>query len=119
MVYHRLWLADGHVGVTLGGGAIANPGRYLVLLPPINGATAVSGTPYFTTAPGDAFEAWDAQATLDLMPSGYVTFRFEVTHREASVPYFSGRGGVTPPGGNQGGPGSAVAGWQPDLAKTE
>ena len=28
-------------GVTLGGGKINNPGRYLVLLPPINGATAV------------------------------------------------------------------------------
>ena len=36
--------------LTLGGGAINNPGRYLVLIPPINGATAFSGTPYFTAA---------------------------------------------------------------------
>ena len=28
-------------------------------------------------------------------------------------------GGVTPPGGNTGAPGSAVAGWSPDLRKSE
>jgi hypothetical protein len=33
-------------GFTVGGGAITNPGRYLVLVPPINGATAITGTPY-------------------------------------------------------------------------
>ena len=48
MIYNRAWFARDLIGVTLGGGAMANPGRYLVLLPPINGATAVSGTPYFT-----------------------------------------------------------------------
>ena len=53
MVYDRLWFSDDHFGVTLGGGAINNPGRYLVLLPPINGATSFSGTPYFTASPGD------------------------------------------------------------------
>jgi hypothetical protein len=35
------------------------------------------------------------------------------------VPYFSGAGGVTPPGGNQGSPGSQVTGWSPDLVTTE
>jgi hypothetical protein len=35
------------------------------------------------------------------------------------VPYFSGPGGVTPPGGNQGEPGSAVPGWAPDLRRSE
>jgi hypothetical protein len=48
-----------------------------------------------------------------------VIFRVEYTHRFANVPYFSGHGGVTPPGGNQGSLGSAVAGWTPDLVKTE
>ena len=33
------------------------------------------------------------------------------------MPYVSGSGGVTPPGGNQGSPGSAVGGWAPDLIK--
>ena len=39
--------------LTVGGGEITNPGRYLVLMPPINGATAASGTPYFSENPGD------------------------------------------------------------------
>jgi hypothetical protein len=48
-----------------------------------------------------------------------VTFRFEGNHRAANVPYFSGEGGVTPPGGNVGPAGSLVAGWAPDLRKSE
>jgi len=88
-------------------------------LPPINGATATSGTLYFTENPGDPYKAWDASATFDYMPSQYITFRWEYNHRAASVPYFSGPGGVTPPGGNQGAPGSVVEGFTPDLRKTE
>ncbi len=119
MIYNRLWFAKDRYGVTLGAGQINNPGRYLVLLPPINGATATSGTPYFTENPGDPYKAWDASATFDYMPSQYITFRWEYNHRHANVPYFSGSGGVTPPGGNQGAPGSQVAGWSPDLRKDE
>jgi hypothetical protein len=119
MLYNRLWFDKDRYGFTLGGGKINNPGRYLVLLPPINGATASSGTPYFTENPGDPYKAWDASATFDYMPSQYITFRWEYDHRAANVPYFSGKGGVTPPGGNQGTPGSVVAGWTPDLAKDE
>jgi hypothetical protein len=118
-LYNRLWFAKDKYGLTLGGGQINNPGRYLVLLPPINGATATSGTPYFTENPGDPYKAWDASATFDYMPSQYITFRWEYNHRAASVPYFSGPGGVTPPGGNQGAPGSVVEGFTPDLRKTE
>jgi hypothetical protein len=105
--------------VTIGGGKINNPGRYLVLLPPINGATAASGTPYFTENPGDPFKAWDMSGTFDYMPSQYITFRWEYNYRVANVPYFSGPGGVTPPGGNQGAPGSLVTGFTPDLRKNE
>jgi hypothetical protein len=119
MAYNRLWFWQDYFGFTFGGGAIRNPGRYLVLLPPINGATASSGTPYFTENPGDKFDAWDLQLTFDYMPSGHVTFRFEFNHRHASVPYFSGPGGVSPPGGNQGTPGSTVTGWAPDLRNSE
>ena len=36
---------------------ISIPGRYLVLMPPINGATAYSGTPYFSATPGDPYTA--------------------------------------------------------------
>jgi hypothetical protein len=119
MIYNRLWFDKDRYGVTIGGGKINNPGRYLVLLPPINGATATSGTPYFTENPGDPYKAWDTSATFDYMPSQYITFRWEYNHRAANVPYFSGSGGVTPPGGNTGTPASAVANWAPDLRKNE
>jgi hypothetical protein len=119
MAYNRLWFSHDRFGLTLGGGAIKNPGRYLVLIPPINGATAFSGTPYFTANPGDPYKAWDTSATFDWMPTQFSTFRFEANHRAASVPYFSGAGGITPPGGNTGPDGSLVSGWAPDLRKSE
>jgi Putative beta-barrel porin-2, OmpL-like. bbp2 len=119
MVYNRLWFDRDRYAVTIGGGRINNPGRYLVLLPPINGATAASGTPYFTESPGDPFKAWDVSLTGDYMPSQYFTYRLEYNHRAANVPYFSGPGGVTPPGGNTGSPGSLVSGWSPDLRSSE
>jgi Putative beta-barrel porin-2, OmpL-like. bbp2 len=123
MIYNRWWFHKDRYGFTLGGGEINNPGRYLVLLPPIDGATATTGTPYFTENPGDPFKAWDMSATYDYMPSQYITFRWEFNHRHANVPYWSGRGGITPPGGNNGNPGSQVVQdgtiWFPDLRKTE
>lgn len=132
MIYNRLWFDRDKYALTLGGGTINNPGRYLVLIPPINGATAASGTPYFTANPGDPYKAWDVSGTFDWMPSQYITFRWEYNHRAANVPYFSGSGGVTPPGGNTGKPSSLVClsgfttcdgspsnTWYPDLRKTE
>jgi putative OmpL-like beta-barrel porin-2 len=125
MFYNRFWFDRDKYGLTLGGGKINNPGRYLVLLPPINGATASSGTPYFTENPGDPFKAWDASGTFDYMPKQYITFRWEFDHRAANVPYWTGPGGITPPGGNVfGAPGSVVtlpsgATWFPDLKKIE
>jgi hypothetical protein len=119
MVYNRLWFHKNLYALTVGGGAINNPGRYLVLLPPINGATAFSGTPYFSENPGDPFKAWDASGTVDYMPSQYITFRWEYNHRAANVPYFSGAGGITPAGGNTGTAGAFVPGFTPDLRKRE
>jgi len=119
MVYNRWWFHKDRYGFTLGGGEINNPGRYLVLLPPIDGATATTGTPYFTENPGDPFKAWDMSATYDYMPSQYITFRWEFNHRHANVPYWNGPGGMTPPGGNNGNPGAVIPGWSPDLRKTE
>lgn len=138
MFYNRFWFNNDKYGLTLGGGRINNPGRYLVLIPPINGATAPSAainSPYFTENPGDPFKAWDASGTFDWMPSQYITFRWEFDHRAANVPYWSGPGGVTPPGGNNGNPtlfvcmngtpsatgNCALNGglWTPDLKKIE
>jgi hypothetical protein len=108
MFYNRIWLKRDLFGLTIGGGVLNNPGRYLTLLPPINGADAVSGSPYFTANPGDKYKAWDNSVTFDWMPKQYITFRWEYGYRHADQPYFTGRGGITPPGGNTGSPGSYV-----------
>jgi hypothetical protein len=96
MAYNRFWFKKDIYAVTVGGGAMDNPGRYLTLLPPINGADAISGTPYFTQNPGDPYKAWDTSLTFDWMPKEYITFRTEYGYRHANVPYWSGRGGITP-----------------------
>ncbi len=125
MIYHRLWLAHDHIGWTVGGGYLNNPGRYLVLLPsgdasplpnPYN-PTQPAGTHPFTANPGDQFHGWDCSTTVDWMPNELLTWRFEVVHREADVPYFAGPGGVTSPDGYTTTP--VPPGWTPDLVKSE
>jgi len=106
MLYNRFWFKKDLYGLTLGGGVLDNPGRYLTLLPPIDGATAVTGSPYFPVNPGLVYKAWDNSVTFDYMPRQYITFLWEFGYRHANVPYFTGRGGITPPNGNNGSPGS-------------
>jgi hypothetical protein len=80
------------------------------------------------------------------MPKQWITFRWEYDYRHASVPYWSGPGGVTPPPGSNNGfpqyyacgsgatsgqeslsaaeaacgsPGSTSSVWFPDLRKDE
>jgi Putative beta-barrel porin-2, OmpL-like. bbp2 len=101
MLYNRAWFKKDLYAITLGGGRINNPGRYLVLIPPINGETAPSesiASPYFSENPSDPFKAWDSSITFDYMPRQWLTFRWEYDYRHASVPYWTGRGGITPPG---------------------
>ena len=133
MAYNRMWFNKDKYALTLGGGMMNNPGRYLTLLPPINGADAISGSPYFTYNPGDKAHMWDASTTFDYMPKQYITFRWEAGYRHSDVPYFTGRGGITPPGGNNGHPNQFVCNdgsptsdpsscgpvglWRPDLRK--
>ena len=136
MAYNRFWFKKDLYGLTIGGGQMNNPGRYLALLPPINGADAVSGSPYFPASPGSVFKAWDTSVTFDYMPKQYITFRWEYGYRHSNVPYFTGRGGITPPGGNNGFPAQFVCMdntpsttstgctengglWTPDLRKDE
>jgi hypothetical protein len=140
MVYNRWWFDRDLYGFTLGGGVINNPGRYLVLIPPINGETASSAalsSPYFSANPGDSFKAWDVSGTFDYMPRQWLTLRFEGDFRHANVPYWSGAGGITPPPGSNNGypsqyacmngaPSLTVAGcstngglWSPDLRRRE
>jgi hypothetical protein len=105
MMYNRFWFDNDLYAVTLGGGAMNNPGRYLTLLPPINGADAVSGSPYFTENPGQHAYQWDATINFQYMPKQWITWWAEAGFRHSDVPYFSGQGGVTPPFGNNGAPG--------------
>jgi hypothetical protein len=101
MLYNRTWFKKDRYAFTVGGGQINNPGRYLVLLPPINGESAASAainSPYFMENPGDPFKAWDSSFTFDYMPKQYITFRWEYDYRHANVPYWTGSGGITPPG---------------------
>jgi hypothetical protein len=101
MLYDRTWFKKDTHGLTIGGGIINNPGRYLVLDPPINGETAASAAinaPYFSGNPSDPFKAWDMSLTYDYMPRQWLTFRWEYDYRHANVPYWTGRGGITPPG---------------------
>ena len=132
MLYDRTWFHNDLYAVTIGGGFMNNPGRYLALTPPINGATAASGSPYFTQQPGQKLYQWDSQINLQYMPKDWITWWTEATFRHSSVPYWSGQGGITPPGGNTGSPGSCVGGganattgnceagdWFPDLRTRE
>jgi hypothetical protein len=132
MLYDRTWLDRDLFAVTLGGGFMNNPGRYLALTPPINGATAATGSPYFTQQPGQKLYQWDTQLNFQYMPKDWITWWTEATFRHSSVPYWSGPGGITPPGGNNGSPGSCVGGganattgqcdagdWFPDLRTRE
>ncbi|MGA3081798.1 MAG: outer membrane beta-barrel protein, partial [Terracidiphilus sp.] len=104
MAYNRFFFKKDLFAVTLGGGEMNNPGRYLTLLPPINGATGISGSPYYTENAGDRAEMKDGTITFDYMPSQFITFRLESGYRYSDTPYWSGRGGITPPGGNNGSP---------------
>ena len=142
MAYLRFWFDHDTFAFTFGGGQMWNPGRYLTLLPPIDGAWAASGSAYFTESPGQGAAMQDGTVTFQYMPKQYITWWGEWGYRHSDIPYFAGRGGVTPPGGNNGlpqyytcesgasamtnvlsaataacgGPGTV---WFPDLRKSE
>lgn len=125
MFYNRIWFAKDKFAWTIGGGVMTNPGRYLVLyptgqaspLPNANNPTQTEGAFPFSANPGDKFAGWDCSTNLDYMPNQSITFRIEFVHRNSSVPYFAGAGGVT----SQTGYTTAVLdpNWRPDLVKSE
>ena len=137
MAYDRTWFNNDLYAITFGGGFMNNPGRYLALTPPINGATAATGSPYFTQQPGQKLYQWDTQLNFQYMPKDWNTWWTEVTFRHSDVPYWTGSGGMTPPfsggtTGNTGSPSSCVGAsanattgqcpagdWFPDLRTRE
>ena len=100
MLYQRAWFNHDRQAITIGGGQINNPGRYLVLTPIINGATALNLSPYFSQNPGDPFVATDGTVTFTYMPRQFITYLAEYGYRHSAQPYWNGRKGMTPPGAN-------------------
>jgi hypothetical protein len=123
MAYNRLWFMDGHFAWTTGGGMMHNPGRYLVLAPTGNASPPGFSQPLgvapasdpFTIAPGSTFDAFDYETGIQYMPDEQETWDLEINHRQASVPYFAGHGGVTSPDGYS--TTTTPKGWAPDLQK--
>ncbi len=122
MAYHMLWFWQNRLGFLLGGGFIRNPGRYLVLVP--TGVAAAT----FDTRPGTEFVGWDIASNLSWFAGENLTVRLEVSHHEASVPYYNGHGGVTGPNGYKCGglyqPDGLIStcvpfGFMPDLVNAE
>ena len=98
-----LWFDKDLFALTVGGGAINNPGRYLVLMPPINGATAFSGTPYFTANPGRPVQGAGTcrrRSTTCRASSSRSGSRIHPRARPRAVPL--GAGGMTPPAATPG-----------------
>lgn len=125
MFYNRIWFAKNKIAWTVGGGYMTNPGRYLVLyptgqaspLPNPNDPTKTEGAFPFSANPGDKFEGFDYSTNIDFMPNQCITFRIEYVHRESSVPYFAGKGGVTSQTGFT--TSTLDPNWRPDLVKSE
>jgi len=125
MFYNRIWFYKNRFAFTFGGGIMTNPGRYLVLyptgqaspLPNPTDPTKTAGAYPFSANPGDKFKGWDCSANIEWMPNQSIAFRIEYVHREANVPYFAGKGGVTSQTGYSTTP--LAPDWRPDLVKAE
>jgi Putative beta-barrel porin-2, OmpL-like. bbp2 len=125
MFYNRIWFAKGKMAWTIGGGAVKNPGRYLVLyptgqaspLPDPNNPTQTAGAFPFSANPGDSFSGWDCSTNFDIIPNQQILFRIEYVSRHTSVAYLAGHGGVTSQTGYSTTP--LDPNWRPDLVKDE
>lgn len=126
MAYHRMSFFGDHFAWTFGGGMMHNPSRYLVLAPTGNasgvpqplstqGVQYVAPTSPYDFNPGTKFDAYDYETGIQYMPNEQVTYDLEVNHRQASVPYFAGHGGVTSPDGFI--TTATPVAWRPDLQK--
>ena len=125
MVYNKMWFCKNHLGWYIGGGWMTNPGRYLILaptgdaspLPNPSNPTQTAGTHPFSENPGDQFTGWDCSTGFSWTPNQSIEFKLEWVHRQASVNYFAGPGGVTSPSGYTYTP--LTGGWAPDLVTSE
>lgn len=121
---HRIWFNNNKLALTVRGDYMTNQSV-------VNG---VNTSPYLAYNPAVAGEKpnnydlainnneklkmFQFTTTFDVMPSDYVTFRFEYGYRQSSVPYFTGAGGTTSASGWMNGP-TTVLPWAANLKKTE
>lgn len=73
------------------------------------------GSPYVLPNTGKLVVG-GASVTMDYWPSPWLLTRLEYAHRAANMPYFSGRGGITGPGGV---PAADPSTFTPDLERSD
>lgn len=110
----RTWFNKNKLAVTLRGDYIANPGLYLAFTP--SPVSPNDFTDAVAADPRQKLNIFQGTATLDIMPSDYVTFRFEYGYRKSNVPYFAGKGGTT---SSDGWIDTPTTSFRPDLQKKE
>jgi hypothetical protein len=76
-------------------------------------------SPYLRPFQNQAFSGGGITTTLDYWPSPWTVFRLEYMHRAANIPFFSGHGGITGPGGIQPASPILAGGFTPDLQKSD
>lgn len=83
-IAHRMWFDGDRYAFTLRGEYLTNPTRYLA--PP---------AAFSSTGDQTSLKIGGLTGTFDIMPTDFMTFRFEAMTRHANVPYFAGRAGTT------------------------
>ena len=103
---HRVQLSGGFA-LTVRGDVYYDKTRAVTPLLPV-------GSPYVLPQGDKPFVGGGLTATLDYLPSPWLLWRLEYAHRNANVPFFSGHGGISPPGGA-----ASAASFTPDLRKSD
>ena len=108
---HRLEL-EGDLAWTLRGDYYYDESQAVVTGFPI-------GSPYVRPNPDRAFAGGGLTTTFDYWPSAWTLLRLEYMHRGANIPFFSGHGGITGPGGVAPVSPAAAAAFTPDLRRSD
>jgi hypothetical protein len=111
---NRLWFNQNKMAFTFRSDVMKNPGLYAAFSP--SPVTPNDFTDAIANDPKKNLVVYQQTATFDIMPNDFMTFRFEYSHRNSNVPYFSGHSGTTSPDGWITTP---TAGWRPDLKTSD
>lgn len=123
-VANRIWFNKNKLALTLRADYMTNQSvvngvnttPYLAFTP-----AATGGKPNnydIAIANNEKLKLFQFTTTFDIMPNDFITFRFEYSYRESSIPYFTGAGGTTSASGWTNGP-TTILPWAADLKKTE